>query len=256
MEAVTLILILALLCVAFVATGVYVSVKAVGAAKRGVDRTLTQARRSVEDTTLRAKSFGQVGVAGELAQLRLSLRTSMRATQEALNAGAVEDASLSESVALFERLSAHGRELDDDLKRLEREPDKARVAERLPDLRERTERVTHAADSLRWAARDRAQRFADDDLASLSAQIEVESGALRHWATGPDADASRSAADGADAPHRPAGAGRPSADRARTAPESDEARRAASGPEAITARDPQWQPTYPWQKTARPEGTV
>ncbi|WP_093803540.1 hypothetical protein [Streptomyces sp. Wb2n-11] len=246
MEAGTVIMILALLFVAFVAAGVYVGVKAVGAAKRGVDRTITQARRSVEDTTLRAKSFGQVGVAGELAQLRLSLRTSMRATQEALQAGVAEDASLSESIGLFERLGGHGRELDDDLKRLEREPDKARVAERLPDLRERTERVTHAADSLRWAARDRAQRFADDDLASLSAQIEVESGALRHWATSPGADTSPAA----DAAGRAARA----ADGATGG--AGAAGRPATGPEAITARDPQRQTTYPWQKTARPEGTV
>ncbi|MGX1883745.1 hypothetical protein [Streptomyces sp. NPDC055287] len=272
MEAVTLILILALLCVAFVATGVYVSVKAIGAAKRGVDRKITQARRTVEDTTLRAKSFGQVGVAGELAQLRLSLRTSMRATREALNAGVADDASLSESLGLFERLSAHGHELDDDLKRMEREPDKARVAERLPDLRERTERVTHAADSLRWAARDRAQQFANDDLASLSAQIEVESGALRHWATGPGADAlsawpAADAAGGgtaaqtwpegkADGTAGPAGATGAAGAEADRAEQADTARRAAAGPEAITARDPRAQTTYPWQKTARPEGTV
>ncbi|GAA2955992.1 hypothetical protein [Streptomyces enissocaesilis] len=250
MEPGTVILILALLFVAFVATGVYVGVKAVGAAKRGVDRTITQARRSVEDTTLRAKSFGQVGVAGELAQLRLSLRTSMRATQEALQAGAAQDASLSESIGLFERLSAHGHELDDDLKRLEREPDKARVAERLPDLRERTERVTHAADSLRWAARDRAQRFADDDLASLSAQIEVESGALRHWATSPGAGASPVA----DAGTSPAAGAADGA--ARAADGAGAAGRAGAGPEAITAPDPRWRTTYPWQKEARPEGTV
>ncbi|OEJ26925.1 hypothetical protein AR457_23125 [Streptomyces agglomeratus] len=256
MDAVTLILILTLLCVAFVATGVYVSVKAVGAAKRGVDRKITQARRTVEDTALRAKSFGQVGVAGELAQLRLSLRTSMKATQEALSAGVAEDASLSESLGLFERLSAHGHELDDDLKRLEREPDRARVAERLPDLRERTERVTHAADSLRWAARDRAQRFANDDLATLSAQIEVESGALRHWATGPDADASWSAAADTAAADTAGAAGGAGGAAGRRAESGDAARRAASGPEAITARDPHRQTTYPWQKTARPEGTV
>ncbi|MET9517806.1 hypothetical protein [Streptomyces sp. NPDC002994] len=254
MEAV--ILILALLFVAFVAAGVYVSVKAVGAAKRGVDRTITQARRTVEDTTLRAKSFGQVGLAGELAQLRLSLRTSMKATQEALHAGVAEDASLSESIGLFERLSAHGHELDDDLKRLEREPDKARVAELLPELRERTERVTHAADSLRWAARDRAQRFADDDLASLSAQIEVESGALRHWATGPGADADWPEAGAAAGAAGTAGAAGAAADRENAADAADAARRAAAGPEAITARDPRRQTTYPWQKAARPEGTV
>ena len=84
MEAV--ILIMALFFVAFVALGVYAGVKAIGVAKRGVDRTISQARRTVEDTTLRARSFGQPGVAGELAQLRLKLRTSMRATQEALQA--------------------------------------------------------------------------------------------------------------------------------------------------------------------------
>ncbi|MFD7895758.1 hypothetical protein [Streptomyces sp. NPDC059743] len=175
------IVILALLFVAFVSLGVYVSVKAVGAAKRGVDRTISNARRTVEDTTLRARSLGQIGVAGELAQLRVRLRTSMRATQEILQAGVAEDASLSESVALFQRLSVHGRELDEELRRVERDPDRARVAEHLQELRERTERITHSADSLRWAARDRARKFAEDDLSSLSAQIDVESGALRHW---------------------------------------------------------------------------
>ncbi len=166
--------ILALLVVVFIALGVYATVKAVGAAKRGVDRTITQARRTVEDTTLRAKSFGQPGVAGELAQLRLSLRTSMRATQDALHAGAAEDASLAESVALFRRLSAHGLELDDELKRLEREPDRTTVATLLPKLRERTRQITHSAESLRWAARDRARQFADDDLDALNAQIDIE----------------------------------------------------------------------------------
>ncbi|NYV74976.1 hypothetical protein [Streptomyces sp. UH6] len=157
------------------------TVKAVGAARRGVDRTITQARRSVEDTTLRARSMAQPGPVGELAELRLKLRTSMRATQQALEAGSADDGSLKESLALFERLGAHGRELDGDLKRLESEPDRATLAERLPGLRERTEQIVRSADSLRWAARDRARRFAEDDLESLSAQIDVEAGALRHW---------------------------------------------------------------------------
>ncbi|MFJ8583916.1 hypothetical protein ACIRD2_04550 [Streptomyces sp. NPDC093595] len=254
------ILILALLFVAFVALGVYATVKAVKAAKRGVDRTITQARRTVEDTTLRAKSYGQGGVGGELAQLRLSLRTSMRATQDALEAGAAEDASLKESLELFRRLRAHGHELDEDLKRMERDPDRARVAAQLGDLRERTERVTHAADSLRWAARDRARRFADDDLATLSAQIDIEAGALRPWpeesggrddfawpepAAGESSERSRPG--GAD------GAGVREPDTASGArPGGDEP--PAERP-AITARDPRLPHSYPWQKTTRPETT-
>ncbi|MGA6219752.1 hypothetical protein ACPESV_05370 [Streptomyces umbrinus] len=183
MEAV--VAIVALIFVLFVALGAYATVKVVGAAKRGVDRTVAQARRTVEDSTLRAKTFAQPGPQGEIAQLRLSLRTSMRATQDALHAGVTEDESLKESLALFERLSAHGHELDGDLKRLEREPDRARLTERLPSLRERTERITQSADALRWAARDRAQRFGNDDLDSLSTQIDMEAGALRHWTTEP-----------------------------------------------------------------------
>ncbi|WP_406097039.1 hypothetical protein [Streptomyces sp. NBC_01013] len=234
MEAV--ILILGLLVVAFMALGVYATVKVIGAAKRGVDRTITQARRTVEDTTLRAKSYGQVGVGGELAQLRLSLRTSMRATQEALQTGVVEDASLSESLGLFERLGVHGRELDEDLKRLEREPDKATVTSLLPDLKKRTERITRAAESLRWAARDRARQFADDDLAALNVQIDVEAGALRHWTTAEE-----------PVPGRPAGRG---PEQAPGSPAEGE-----GAPQAITATDPRLQARHPWQKSARPETT-
>ncbi|TWV35881.1 hypothetical protein FRZ03_26495 [Streptomyces misionensis] len=216
MEAV--IIVIALFFLAFVVLGAYATIKVVGAAKRGVDRTIGQARRTVEDHTLRAKSFAQVGPAAELAQLRLTLRTSMRATQEALYAGAAEDESLKESVGLFERLSVHGRELDADLKRLESEPDRATLAARLPELRARTEQIAKSADALRWAARDRARRFADDDLGALSAQIDMEADALRHW-TGPRA---------ADEP--------------------------ASPPPPITPPGPRL--GYPWQKNPRPESTT
>ncbi|MFJ3100203.1 hypothetical protein [Streptomyces sp. NPDC086835] len=245
------IMILALLFFAFVALGVYVGVKAVKAAKRGVERTVTQARRTVEDTALRAKSYGQTGVTGELAQLRLKLRTSMRATQEALNAGAAEDASLSESLALFRRLSAHGHELDDELRRLEREPDRATVGSLMPGLRERTERITRSAESLRWAARDRAQKFAEDDLDVLSSQIDMEAGALRHWSA-TDGSGTAEPAAWPEAPE----SGRPAAARpepgARTHSEPEE--ETPGRPQAITAPDPR-QTTYPWQKTARPETT-
>ncbi|GAA2712925.1 MULTISPECIES: hypothetical protein [Streptomyces] len=172
------------LVVAFVVIAV---IRAVRAVKRGVDRTVTQARRTVEDTRLKARRYGLPGPAGEVAELRLSLRTSMRATQEVLRSGARDDASLTESLALFERLSAHGRELDEDLRKLEDEPDKDRITACLPELKERTERITNSADSLRWAAQDRARRFGAEDLDALSEQIRMEAGALRHWEEEPPA---------------------------------------------------------------------
>ncbi|MBC9726780.1 hypothetical protein [Streptomyces sp. TRM68367] len=262
MEAV--IAVFALLFVLFVVLGAYATVKVVGAAKRSVDRSITQARRTVEDHTLRAKSFAQPGPAGEIAQLRLKLRSSMRATQDALHAAVAEDESLKESLGLFERLSAHGHELDDELRRLEAEPDRTALAERLPGLRERTERITGSADTLRWAARDRARRFADDDLDTLSAQIDMEAGALRHWTTEeppPPAQTSSSSSTSAPPPSVP------------TPPPWPEAPAADSPAAGQTWREPSQQspveeptrpaitppaprPTYPWQKKTRPESTT
>ncbi|MEU2717169.1 hypothetical protein [Streptomyces sp. NPDC007205] len=253
MEAV--IAVFALLFLLFIGLGVYATVKAVGAAKRGVDRTITQARRTVEDHTLRAKSFVQVGPAAEIARLRLALRTSMRATQDTLRAGVAEDESLKESLGLFERLSAHGHELDADLGRLESEPDRAELTARLPELRARTERITKSADSLRWAVRDRARRFVDDDLGALGDQIDIEADALRHWTPAgpapapgqrPDASArptassmASSAAENPAAWHAPSQSSRPADERP---------------PEAITPPSPR--PAYPWQKKTRPESTA
>ncbi|WP_438488014.1 hypothetical protein [Streptomyces sp. S186] len=246
--------VIGLLFVLFVAAGVFLTVKAVQAAKRGVDRKVAQARRTVEDTTLRARQFTQPGVVGELAQLRLSLRTSMRATQEVLRSASSEDASLAEAVRLFERLSAHGRELDDDLRRLEREPSKAAIADRLPELRERLERVTHSAESLRWAARDRARKFADDDLAALSDQIDMEAGALRHWTDAGEGRSGSGAGDGGGAGTGAfSGAGSGSGAGSASASGSGE-KGFVWGPvgeeaPAITARDARTQPTYPWEKS-------
>ncbi|SER78265.1 hypothetical protein SAMN04487983_102234 [Streptomyces sp. yr375] len=263
MEAV--ITVVALLFVLFLALGAYATVKVVGAAKRGVDRTITQARRTVEDHTLRAKSFAQPGPAGEIAQLRLKLRTSMRATQEALHAGVAEDESLRESLALFQRLSAHGHELDDELKRLESEPNRAKAAERLPSLRERTERITASADSLRWAARDRAHRFATDDLDTLSAQIDVEAGALRHWTTadstpGSAADSTPGSTSGSDRtpPPWPEAPAADSAATGQTWPETPGTRtpETPGEPSRAAITPPAPRPTYPWQKKRRPESTT
>jgi hypothetical protein len=230
----TVLVIVALIFIVFLALGAYATVKVVGAAKRGVDRKVEQARRAVEDTTLRARTFAQPGTASELAQLRLKLRTSMRATQDSLHARVAEDTTLKESLGLFQRLSAHGHELDGELKRLESEPDKAHVRRLLPEMKARTEQITASADALRHAARDRADRFAGDDLDSLSAQIDLEAGALRHWTT--DDDHTQSAPPGAQP--RTEGAG--------TVPESA---RPSITPPGV-------RPVYPWQKKPRPESTT
>lgn len=251
--------VLALLFVLFVTLGVYVTVKVAGAARRGADRHLSQARRTVEDHTLKVKSFVQPGPAGEIAQLRLTLRTSMRATQDVLQSGASEDPSLEESLGLFDRLSAHGRELDAELSRLESEPDRGTLAGRLPELRERTRRIARSADSLRWAVRDRARHFAEGDLDSLSSQIDMETGALRHWTTtAPQSEpAPQSAPQPAPWPEPASGPvhGAPTASQDWPEPAQPEAGSVPdqAQPSIAPATPP---PSYPWQKRSRPESTT
>ncbi|WP_069811458.1 hypothetical protein [Streptomyces sp. TP-A0874] len=175
------ILTIVLVFVLFLGIGGYLAARLARAAGRQIDRTVSQTRRAVEDATLKARQYSRPGPAGEVAQLRVELRTSMRATREALDAAAPTDPSLSEALDLYRRLSHHGHELDEELKRLENEPDRSGLGERLPGLRKRTQRVTHSADSLRWAIQDRARRFAEDDLSTLGSQIDLEVDALRHW---------------------------------------------------------------------------
>jgi hypothetical protein len=230
METVAVIVVLVL--AVLLALGVYGTVKVVGAAKRGVDRRVEQTRRAVEDTTLRARTYVRPGAVGELAQLRLGLRGSMRATQEALRAGVGDDPSLKEALGLFERLSAHGHELDAHLKRLESEPDTGHVARLLPELRTRTGQIRASADALRHAARDRASHFASDDLDALQSQIDVEAGALRHWDTVADTNTNRDRGTVQGAAQDP-------------------------GPSRGRIEPPRARPVYPWEKKApRPESTT
>lgn len=173
--------VLALLFVLFVVFGVFVTVRVVRAVGRGVERTGTQVRRTVEETALRARS-AQPGTAGELARKRLELRSSIDVTRRALESDISRDPSLREALGLLDRLHEHARQLDGEMRLLmEREPDKARTAARMPEVRERVARIKQSADSLRFAAQDRASRYDVEGLGALREQIEIESGALRHW---------------------------------------------------------------------------
>jgi hypothetical protein len=178
-------LVVLLLVLAFVVLGAVATVRTVRAVQRGVARGTAQARRAVEDVQLKARRYATPGVAGEVAKLRLDLRSAVDSTFAALDEQRPQDAGLAEAAALLARLNDHARALDGELKLLEREPDKSRVAARLPDLTTRVGHITHSADSLRWAAQDRARHAGADDLAELTAQIAMESAALRHWTAAP-----------------------------------------------------------------------
>ncbi|MFX4291143.1 hypothetical protein [Streptomyces bohaiensis] len=160
---------------------VFLAVAAVRAAKRGIERAGAQARRTLGDATLKARA-AQPGAVGELARLRRELRGSIDATRGALESGSRDDPSLREALDLLDQLHGHARRVDAELGELmQGDPDRARIAVRLPDLRERSARIRGSADALRNAALDRAHHYDRGELDSLHQQIEIEASALRHW---------------------------------------------------------------------------
>ncbi|MGV9264416.1 hypothetical protein ACWDRR_07110 [Kitasatospora sp. NPDC003701] len=184
MEALGVMVGLALLFgLAVVVLAVVGTVKAAKAVATKVERHEANARRAVENVTLKAKTYTKPGPQGQISAVRLGLRTSLDGTRQVLESGLAQDGQLGESLALLRRLDTHAAELDGELRILEREPDPGRIAAKLPELRERAERITHSAETMRWAAQDRMHRFADDELSRLSQECESEAGALRHWDT-------------------------------------------------------------------------
>lgn len=235
---------LALFFVLCVAAGVVLTVKATRAVKRGVERTVADTRRTVQETTLKARRAVQPGAAGDIAGLRLTLRSSIDSTRRELELAVEDDPGLRESIGLLDRLHEYARQVDGELRLLEREPDKARVAERLPELRSRAERIAQSANSLRWAAQDRARHTAEDDegLDALTTQIDLETGALRHWTPAAE-EQSPGAAAGASGPSAaasgvPSGKDAPAADGAGRSPKQQPALSssgAAEGQDAFQA---------------------
>jgi hypothetical protein len=179
--------VLALMVFAFT-TVVFVTllIRVKRAVRRAVDRTREQVRHTVTEVSLTARSV-QPGAVGEVARLRRALRTSLSSAHETLRIGSEQDPALREALTLIDQLRGHAGRLDAELATLTAgEPDRSRIAGRLPELRERARRITHSADSLRMAAQDRARHDGQAaDLDALHQQIEIEAGALRHWAPAP-----------------------------------------------------------------------
>lgn len=210
MDAVGVVLGLILLIgVGLLSLAVVGTVKAAKAMAAKVERHEANARRAVENVALKAKTYTKPGAQGQISATRLSLRTSLDGTRLVLESGLAEDGQLAESLQLLARLDVHAAELDGELRILEREPDAGRITAKLPELRERAERITHSAETMRRAAQDRMHRFAEDELTRLSKECESEAGALRHWDAAPQGPgaAGSSAGGSGSAPGAGTGAG-------------------------------------------------
>ncbi|MDT0307487.1 hypothetical protein RM780_10990 [Streptomyces sp. DSM 44917] len=174
---------LALLAVSLVMFAVFVLlvVRGVRAARRALRRAGREVRRTVTEAALTARA-AQPGPVGEVARTRRELRAALEGARSTLRAGADRDPALREALALLGQLDDHAERLDGELASLMTgEPDRLRIAERLPALRGRAERIGASARSLRIAAQDRAHHDNAQGLDALHRQIAIEADSLRHW---------------------------------------------------------------------------
>jgi hypothetical protein len=77
------------------------------------------------------------------------------------------------------QLAATGRSLDEHLRRLEREPDEARLAAALPAAEQQVSQWCAASASAREAARSAALAVSAGQLAELTSQVELEVGSAQ-----------------------------------------------------------------------------
>jgi hypothetical protein len=163
-------------------------VRGVRAVGRGVRRAREEVGRTVSEAALAARAV-RPGAIGEVARLRRELRSALDGTRATLLAGSEHDPALREALALLDQLAGHAGQLDGELGSLMvGEPDRARIGARLPELRQRADRIRRSADALRFAAQERAHRHDAEGLEALHRQIDLEAGALRHWAPVPVED--------------------------------------------------------------------
>ncbi|SOD64494.1 hypothetical protein SAMN06297387_11760 [Streptomyces zhaozhouensis] len=176
------VLVLLVLFAMSVAAAVVVVRRVVRELRARLGQANQELRRRAANASLTARA-AQPGAVGEVARVRRELRASVENTRSVLLAGSASDESLREALALCEQLSGHAERLDGELNALVAggERDRARIGARLPELKKRAERIRASAESLRDAARDRAQHDEGSDLDSLQRQIELEATALRHW---------------------------------------------------------------------------
>ncbi len=230
--------------------GAYATVKAVGAAKRSVDREHHPGPPHGRGPHTAGQVPRPAGSAGELAQLRLAL-----AHVDAGHAGRAARGrgrgrvprSPSPSSSGSARTGSNWTASSGGWSPNRTAP---RSPSAFPTLRERTERIIHSAESLRWAAREPGPSFRRRRPDSLSAQIDVEAGAPA--ALGRRRSTPPRRRPGPEAPGTDAPAARQSWPQTPQHPGREPAEEPARP--AITPPGPS--PVYPWQKKARPENTT
>jgi hypothetical protein len=130
-----------------------------------------------EAAVLRARAHG-VGPAAEVARLRRDLDRSLGGARRALAAARTVQAPVGDVPSLLARLELAARAVDGELRMLESQPDRTRLAKGLAAARARADLVTTSASDLVDGLLH-ASGHQDDELSLLQAACAVEAEALR-----------------------------------------------------------------------------
>lgn len=141
-------------------------------------RALGRAGLALRDRAALAVRAQGVGPGAEAARLRRELDRSLAGARSALRAARTVDAPVGDVPSLLARLELAARAVDGELRLLEAQPDRRRVARQLDGPRSRATAVVDSAadlvDGLLHAA-----RHADAELAAVQAACALEAEALR-----------------------------------------------------------------------------
>jgi len=146
-------------------------------ARAVVRRVRRRVLRLRDRAQLTARAYG-VGPSAEVARLRRDLERSLDGAGRALAAARAVGTPVGDVPSLLARLELAARSVDGELRVLEAQPDRARVAAGLAEVRPRVVAITGSAAQLVDGVLAAASHD-DAELSVLQAACEIEAEALR-----------------------------------------------------------------------------
>ena len=165
------------LFLAFLATLAFTSCVALYLVQRVVRAARSRLLEVRDRAQLAARAHG-VGPAAEVARLRREMERSLSGARRALAAARAVHAPVGDVRSLLGRLELAARSVDGELKMLESQPDRSRVAAQLVGPRARAEVIISSAAQLVDGLLNAAGHDADE-LSLLQAACALEADALR-----------------------------------------------------------------------------
>lgn len=153
----------------------------VGAVTTTAVLAVRRVRRSpaVTAASLRVRSLTDAGPRREVARLRLQLLQAVEGGRGAIGGADPRAGFPGEAPALFKRIQAEARVVDQHLKVLQTEDDRDALVAALPALRQRVAELVGLVRELRAAVAAGLQAASDGSMAELRADVAREVNALR-----------------------------------------------------------------------------